>query len=45
MHTTTERKGKSGTIDKKGVLARDEEFVRALVRKAGLLAYRSGYYA
>jgi hypothetical protein len=30
----TERKGKSGTIDVKGLLAGDEEFLRALVRTA-----------
>ena len=30
----TERKGKSGTIDVKAVLAGDEEFLRALVRTA-----------
>jgi hypothetical protein len=34
MHTMTDRKGKSGTIDVKGLLAGDEEFLRALVRKA-----------
>ena len=30
----TDRKGKSGTIDVKALLARDEEFLRALVRTA-----------
>ena len=30
----TERKGKSGTIDVKALLAGDEEFLRALVRTA-----------
>src|ERR1700745_4095310 len=34
MHTMTERKGKSGTIDVKALLAGDEEFLRALVRTA-----------
>jgi putative transposase len=34
MHTMTERKGKSGTIDVKALLAEDEEFLRALVRTA-----------
>jgi putative transposase len=34
MHTMTERKGKSGTIDVKALLAGDEEFLRALVRAA-----------
>ena len=30
----TDRKGKSGTIDVKALLAGDEEFLRALVRTA-----------
>ena len=30
----TERKGKSGTIDVKALLAADEEFLRALMRTA-----------
>ena len=30
----TEKKRKSGTIDVKALLARDEEFLRALVRTA-----------
>ena len=30
----TERKGKSGTIDVKALLAGDEEFLRALMRTA-----------
>ena len=30
----TEKKGKSGTIDVKALLAGDEEFLRALVRTA-----------
>src|SRR5215472_18953787 len=34
MHTMTQRKGKSGTIDVKALLAGDEEFLRALVRTA-----------
>src|SRR6516165_310891 len=34
MHTMTEKKRKSGTIDVKALLARDEEFLRALVRTA-----------
>jgi transposase-like protein len=34
MHTMTERKGKSGTIDVKALLAGDEEFLRALMRTA-----------
>jgi hypothetical protein len=34
MHTMTNRKGKSGTIDVKALLAGDEEFLRALVRTA-----------
>src|SRR5690348_14777458 len=34
MHTMTEKKGKSGTIDVKALLAGDEEFLRALVRTA-----------
>jgi putative transposase len=34
MHTMTDRKGKSGTIDVKALLAGDEEFLRALVRAA-----------
>src|SRR6266496_1820181 len=34
MHTMTDRKGKSGTIDVKALLAGDEEFLRALVRTA-----------
>src|SRR3974377_131435 len=34
MHTMTERKGKTGTIDVKALLAGDEEFLRALVRTA-----------
>jgi transposase-like protein len=34
MHTMTEKKGKSGTIDVKALLAGDEEFVRALMRTA-----------
>jgi transposase-like protein len=34
MHTMTERKRKSGTIDVKALLAGDEEFLRALVRTA-----------
>src|SRR6516165_8609541 len=33
-HTMTERKGKSGTIDVKALLAADEEFLRALMRTA-----------
>src|SRR5438309_10470607 len=34
MHTMTERKVKSGTIDVKALLAGDEELLRALVRAA-----------
>src|SRR5271169_329833 len=34
MQTMTDRKGKSGTIDVKALLAGDEEFLRALVRTA-----------
>src|SRR6516164_6970579 len=34
MHTMTARKGKTGTIDVKALLAGDEEFLRALVRTA-----------
>ena len=34
MHTMTDRKGKSGTIDVKALLAGDEEFLLALVRTA-----------
>jgi transposase-like protein len=34
MHTMTDKKGKSGTIDVKALLAGDEEFLRALVRTA-----------
>jgi hypothetical protein len=34
MHTMTEKKGKSGTIDVKALMAGDEEFLRALVRTA-----------
>jgi transposase-like protein len=34
MHTMTEKKVKSGTIDVKALLAGDEEFLRALVRTA-----------
>src|ERR1700751_4342672 len=34
MHTITEKKGKSGIIDVKALLAGDEEFLRALVRTA-----------
>src|SRR5215470_3297151 len=34
MHTMTERKSKSGTIDVKALLAGDEEFLRGLVRTA-----------
>ncbi len=34
MHTMTNRKGKFGTIDVKASLARDEEFLRALMRTA-----------
>jgi Transposase, Mutator family len=34
MHTMTDRKGKSGTIEVKALLAGDEEFLRALVRTA-----------
>jgi putative transposase len=34
MHAMTDRKGKSGTIDVKALLAGDEEFLRALVRTA-----------
>src|SRR5467141_1176589 len=34
MHTMTERKAKSGTIDMKALLRGDEEFLRALVRTA-----------
>jgi len=34
MHTMTERKSKSRTIDVKALLAGDEEFLRALVRTA-----------
>jgi len=34
MHTMTKRQGKSGTIDVKALLAKDEEFLRALVRAA-----------
>src|ERR1700746_1441110 len=34
MHTMTEKKGKSGIIDVKALLAGDEEFLRALVRTA-----------
>jgi transposase-like protein len=33
-HTMTGRKGKSGTIDIKALLAGDEEFLRALMRTA-----------
>jgi hypothetical protein len=34
MHTMTKRQGKSGTIDVKALLAKGEEFLRALVRAA-----------
>src|SRR5438046_6663358 len=34
MQAMTKRQGKSGTIDGKGVMAEDEEFLRALVRTA-----------
>jgi hypothetical protein len=34
MHTMTDRKRESGTIDVKALLAGDEEFPRALVRTA-----------
>src|ERR1700745_3253232 len=34
MHTMTERRSKSGTIDVKALLAGDEEFLRGLVRTA-----------
>src|SRR5271163_4262784 len=34
MHTMTDRKGKSGTIDVKALLAGDEEFFRALMQTA-----------
>jgi hypothetical protein len=34
MHTMTDKKVKSGTIDVKTLLAGDEEFLRALVRMA-----------
>src|SRR6187397_2117285 len=34
MHTMTKRQGKSGTIDVKALLSKDEEFLRALVRTA-----------
>jgi putative transposase len=34
MHTMTKKQGKSGTIDVKALLAKDEEFLRALVRTA-----------
>src|SRR6516165_12602769 len=34
MHTMTDRKGKSGTIDVKALLTGDEGFLRALVRTA-----------
>ena len=34
MHTMTDKKIKSGTIDVKALLAGDEEFLRALVRTA-----------
>jgi hypothetical protein len=34
MHTMTAKKGKSGAIDVKALLAGDEEFLRALVRTA-----------
>src|SRR3984893_8921312 len=34
MHTMTERKAKSGTIDMKALLRGDEEFLRALLRTA-----------
>src|SRR5205807_6990275 len=34
MHARTERKGRSGTIGVKALLAGDEEFLRALVRTA-----------
>ena len=34
MHTMTEKKGKSGKIDVKALLAGDEELLRALVRTA-----------
>src|SRR5215472_12799021 len=45
MHTMTKGPGKSGTIDVKALLAGDEEFLRALVRRtAGRQGYRSGYY-
>src|SRR5215472_4209564 len=45
MHTMTKGQGKSGTIDVKALLAGDEEFLRALVRRtAGRQGYRSGYY-
>ena len=41
----TKGQGKSGTIDVKALLAGDEEFLRALVRRtAGRQGYRSGYY-
>jgi hypothetical protein len=34
MHTMTDKKIKSGTIDVKALLARDEEFLRALMLTA-----------
>jgi hypothetical protein len=34
MNTMTKKRGKSGTIDVKGIVAEDEEFLRALVRAA-----------
>src|SRR5690349_8018384 len=34
MHTMTEKKGKSRTIDVKALMAGDEEFLRALMRTA-----------
>ena len=34
MPTMTKRQGKSGTIDVKALVAEDEEFLRALVRRA-----------
>ena len=34
VHTMTEKKGKSGIIDMKALLAGDEEFLRTLVRTA-----------
>src|SRR5256884_6163813 len=34
MHTMTKRQGKSGTIDVKALLAKDEDFLRAVVRTA-----------